>query len=244
MAGKPASCAARLRHHAAPHQRKLPNLSANEPRKEEHDEPGEGYGIEGRRPVSGHAREAAAFEPRLVAHLAGHRLAAPQFVAVRPDGRRFRLREGIQEPELQGADQGPACPDDGLAGLLAGRLRPLRRPDDPPRLARRRHLPHHRRPRRRGRRTAAFRAAQQLAGQREPRQGAPPALADQAEVRPQDLLGGPHGPCRQRRPRVDGLQDLRLRRRAQGRLGAGRTLLGPGRQLARRRALQRRAPAP
>ncbi len=38
---------------------------------------------------------------------------------------------------------------------------------------------------------AALRAAQQLAGQREPRQGAPPAVAHQAEIRPQDLLGGP-----------------------------------------------------
>ena len=36
---------------------------------------------------------------------------------------------------------------------------------------------------------AALRAAQQLAGQRQPGQGAPPALADQAEVRPEDFLG-------------------------------------------------------
>jgi catalase (peroxidase I) len=42
-----------------------------------------------------------------------------------------------------------------------------------------------------GRGAAAFRAAQQLAGQRQPRQGAPAAVADQAEVRPQDLLGRP-----------------------------------------------------
>jgi hypothetical protein len=47
-----------------------------------------------------------------------------------------------------------------------------------------------RRPRRRRRRAAAFRAAQQLAGQRQPRQGAPPALADQAEVR-QEASPGP-----------------------------------------------------
>ena len=69
---------------------------------------------------------------------------------------------------------------------------------------------------------AALRAAQQLARQREPRQGAPPALADQAEVRPQDLVGRPDDPRRQLRPGVDGLQDLRLRRRARGRLGARR----------------------
>ena len=39
----------------------------------------------------------------------------------------------------------------------------------------------------------------------EPRQGAPAAVADQAEVRPQDLLGRPHDPRRQLRPGVDGL---------------------------------------
>ena len=85
-----------------------------------------------------------------------------------------------------------------------------------------------RRPRRRRRRPAALRAAQQLAGQRQPRQGAPAALADQAEIRPQNLLGRPDDSRRQRRPRVDGLQDVRLRRRARRRLGArGGHLLGP-----------------
>jgi catalase-peroxidase len=73
---------------------------------------------------------------------------------------------------------------------------------------------------------AALRAAQQLAGQREPRQGAPAAVADQAEIRPQDLLGRPDDSRRQRRARVDGLQDLRLRRRPRRCVGARRTLLG------------------
>ena len=46
---------------------------------------------------------------------------------------------------------------------------------------------------------------------------------------------------RQRRARVDGLQDLRLRRRPRRRLGAGsRHRLGPRGHLAGRRALQRR----
>jgi hypothetical protein len=67
-----------------------------------------------------------------------------------------------------------------------------------------------------------FAPPQQLARQREPRQGAPAALADQAEIRQQDLLGRPDDPRRQLRPRVDGIQDLRLRRRARGHLGAGR----------------------
>ncbi len=103
------------------------------------------------------------------------------------------------------------------------------------------HVPHRRRARRRRSRPAALRAGQQLAGQREPRQGAPAALADQAEVRPEDLLGRPHDPRGQRRPRVDGLQDVRFRRRTRGRLGAGcERLLGPRGQVAGGRALQRR----
>ena len=65
-----------------------------------------------------------------------------------------------------------------------------------------------------------FAPAQQLAGQCEPRQGAPPAVADQAEIRPEAVLGRPHDPHRQRRARIDGLQDLRLRRRPRGQLGA------------------------
>jgi catalase-peroxidase len=89
--------------------------------------------------------------------------------------------------------------------------------------------------------THPLRAAEQLAGQREPRQGAPAALADQAEVRPQDLVGRPDGLHRQRRARVDGIRDLRVRRRPRGRLGArGRHQLGPGERVARRQALLRR----
>ena len=166
--------------------------------------------------------------------------------ALRPlqsDGRGVRLRQGIQDPRPRCRDQGPARPDDGFAGLVAGRLRPLWRPLHPHGLAQRRHLSHRRRPRRRRRRTAALRAAQQLARQRQPRQGAPPAVADQAEVRPQALLGRPLHPRRQRRARIDGLQDLRLRRRPRRHLGAGRALLGSRRHVAGRRALQRRARA-
>ena len=39
----------------------------------------------------------------------------------------------------------------------------------------------------------------------EPRQGPPPAVAGQAEVRPEPLVGRPDGPHRQRRAGVDGL---------------------------------------
>ena len=48
---------------------------------------------------------------------------------------------------------------------------------------------------------------------------------------------------RQRRARVDGLRDVRVRLRPRGRVGAGRDLLGPRGHVARRRALQRRARA-
>jgi hypothetical protein len=68
--------------------------------------------------------------------------------------------------------------------------------------------------RRRGQRSAALRASEQLAGQREPGQGAPAAVADQAEVRQEDLLGRPDHSHRQRGPGFDGLEDVRFRRRA------------------------------
>ena len=155
--------------------------------------------------------------------------------------RRSTTPRNSRSLDLEAAEQGPPRADDGLAGLVAGRLWSLRAAVHPDGVAQRRHLPHRRRPRRRRSRSAALRAAQQLAGQREPRQGAPAAVADQAEVRQQDLLGRPDDSRRQRRPRVDGLQDVRFRRRARRCLGARRGhLLGPRRQVAGRRALQRR----
>ena len=161
--------------------------------------------------------------------------------AGRSHGRVVRLRRGVQEPRLRCPGQGRRCADDPVAGLVAGRLRPLRTVLHPHDVARRRHVPHRRRPWRRRHRRPALRPAQQLARQRQPRQGAPTALADQAEVRPEDLVGRPADLRREPRPGDDGLQDLRLRRRPRGHLGArGGRLLGPGAGVARRRALQRR----
>ena len=114
----------------------------------------------------------------------------------------FNYAEAFKTPRSERRHPGPARPDDRLAGLVAGRFRSLRRPVHPPGVAQRGHLSHHRRPRRRRRRAAALRAAEQLAGQREPRQGAPAAVADQAEIRQQDLLGRPVRPGRQRRPGI------------------------------------------
>ena len=140
----------------------------------------------------------------------------------------LQLRGRVQEPRPGGGEEGSRGADDRLAGLVAGGLRPLRPAVHSHGVAQRRHLPHRRRPRRRRPGPAALRAAQQLAGQRQPRQGAPAAVADQAEVWPQDFLGRPDDPHRQRRAGNDGLQDVRFRRRSRGRLGAGSgRLLGP-----------------
>ena len=146
---------------------------------------------------------------------------------VQPDGRRLRLRRSLQEARLRRAEERPGRADDRLAGLVAGRLGPLRRPVHPHGLAQRRHLPHGRRPRRRRHRQPALRPDQQLARQRQPRQGAPPALADQAEIRQRHFLGRPVHPGRQRGHGIHGLQDLRLRRRSRRHLAARRRhLLG------------------
>ncbi len=181
-------------------------------------------------------------QPRLVARAAQPVDPAPALREVQPDGRGLRLRPRVQEPRPRRRRQGPARADDRFAGLVAGRLGSLRRAVHPHGLAQRRHLPHRRRPRRRRHRQPALCAAQQLARQRQPRQGAPAAVADQAEVRPQALVGRPDGSGRQRRARVDGLQDLRLRRRPRRHLGARR-----GHQLGHRdevAGLQRGAPQP
>ena len=150
-----------------------------------------------------------------------------------PMGEAFDYAEEFKSLDLAAREEGHRGGDDELAGLVAGGLRPLRAALHPHGVARRGHLPHPRRPRRRGLGPAALCAARQLARQRQPRQGAPAAVADQAEVRPEDLVGRPDGPHRQRRPRVDGVQDVRLRRRPQGRLGAGARQLGIRSHVAR-----------
>ena len=67
-------------------------------------------------------------------------------------------------------------------------------------------VPYHRRPRRRRRRPATLCAPQLLARQRQPRQGAPAAVADQAEVRQETLVGRPDGSRRQRRSKSMGFK--------------------------------------
>ncbi len=178
-------------------------------------------------------------EPRLVAEPVEPEDPPPELAPGQSAGRRLQLRAGVPETGLRRAQGGPAQAHDRFAGLVARRLRPLRSAVHPHGLAQRGHLPGHRRARRRRLRHAALCTAEQLAGQRQPRQGAPPALADQAEVRQPDLLGRPHDSHRQRRAGIDGLQNPRLRRRPRRCLGsAGRHLLGSGIRVAGRQALQ------
>ena len=155
-------------------------------------------------------------EPGLVAATAGPQAAAPAFAQVQSDGRRFQLRRGIQQARPQCREGGHQGVDDHVTGVVARRLWSLRAVLHSHGLAQRRHVPRGRRTRRRRWRPAALRAAQQLARQRQPGQGAAPALADQAEIRPADFLGRPDGPDRQRRAGIDGFQDLRLRRWTRG----------------------------
>ena len=101
-----------------------------------------------------------------------------------PMGEAFDYAKEFETLDLDAVDQADLrALMTEFAGLVAGRFRPLRRPVHPHGLAQRRHLSHRRRPRRRRRRPAALRPAQQLARQRQSRQGAPPAVADQAEIR-------------------------------------------------------------
>jgi hypothetical protein len=61
----------------------------------------------------------------------------------------LQLRRGVQEPRPEAVKKDLTQSDDRLAGLVAGRLRPLRRAVHPHGLAQRRHLSCLRRPRRR-----------------------------------------------------------------------------------------------
>ena len=149
---------------------------------------------------------------------------------------RISTTRRVQESRPCGREEGPLGADDRLAALVAGGLRSLRALVHPDGMAQRRHLSHRRRPRRREQGQPAFRPAQQLARQRQPRQGTAAALADQAKVWPEDFLGRPDDPHRQRRSGIDGFQDLRFRGRARGHLGAGRRRqLGFRKDLAGRR---------
>ena len=102
--------------------------------------------------------EPAADEQGLVAESA-RPFGPPHALApVQSDGRGLRLRGEVRVPRRRGAEARPRRADDEVAGLVAGRLRPLRPALHPHDVARRRHVPHRRRPRRRRRGPAALRS--------------------------------------------------------------------------------------
>ena len=109
--------------------------------------------------------------------------------AADPMGADFDYAAEFRTLDLDALAQGRRRGADDLAGVVARRLRPLRAARDPDGVALRRDVPRRRRPGRPGRRHAALRAAEQLAGQPQPRQGAPAALAGEEEVRPQRSPG-------------------------------------------------------
>ena len=158
-----------------------------------------------------------------------------------PMGAEFDYAAEFKTLDLEAREEGHRAGDDDVAGLVAGRLRPLRPALHPHGVAQRGHLPHQRRPRRRRLRRAALRAAQQLARQREPRQGAPAALAGQEEVRPEDLVGRPDGASPATAP-SSRWASRRSASAADARTSGSPTEINWGTEddVARRRALQRR----
>src|SRR5262249_35867415 len=63
--------------------------------------------------------------PGVGAHPADPRDLAPDPAAVDPDGWGLRLRRGVREPRPRGREGGSPGALDRLAGVVAGRLRPL-----------------------------------------------------------------------------------------------------------------------
>ena len=59
-----------------------------------------------------------------------------------PMGEEFRLRRGVQDTRLDAVKKDIDAGHDDVAGLVAGRLRPLRAALDPDGMAQRRHIPH------------------------------------------------------------------------------------------------------
>ena len=170
----------------------------------------------------------------MVAREAQPRDTTPTRLQVQPHGDGFRLQGGVRGDRLRGAQGRPARSHDRQPRLVARGLRPLRpllHQDD---LARGGHLQDRRRPWRRRHGGTEIRAPQQLAGQRQPRQGQEAPLADQEEVRQPHKLGGPADPDGTGRDRVNGRAGAGIRwRQARHLAPRGRHLLGKRGRVAR-----------
>jgi len=188
-------------------------------------------------------------EPGLAAEPAEHSGSPPGTPPVQSNGRGVRLcPRSFESLDLNADDQGPACLDDRLAGFGW--------PAD---------FWHYRAvvsPAWRGTREGTYRiatAARRRAGQqrlrpqtagrqREPRQGAPLLWADQEKYGGKTLLGRPDDLAGNVAPRIDGLQDVRFRRR-RPMSGSQKSSTGApmgtwlGRTLQRERELQNSASA-
>ena len=179
-------------------------------------------------------------EPGLVAEPARPVGPAPALARSNPLGEDFDYAEEFETLDVEAAQARRRRGDDHLAGLVAGRLRPLRPALHPHVLARGRHLPHRGRPRRRRRRRASA-SPRSTAGPTTPTSTRPAGCSGRSSRSTASKLSWADllvlaGNVR---ARVDGLRDLRLRLRPRGHLGARGDLLGPRGQVARRRALQR-----
>ena len=95
-----------------------------------------------------------------------------------PMDKDFNYAEAFKSLDLAAVKKDLLAVMTDLAGLVACGLRPLWAVVHSHGVAQRRNVPHRRRSRRRRIRPAALRSSQQLARQREPRQGAPADLAD------------------------------------------------------------------
>src|SRR5438105_2114068 len=81
-------------------------------------------------------------ESRLVAESVETADTPPKLSPVQPHGQGVQLRRRVQETRPGCPEEGHRSGDDEVAGLVAGRLRPLRAAFHSDGVAQRRHIPH------------------------------------------------------------------------------------------------------